>query len=192
MEKQKELNSHLAVVFKEILPAIHNAGFKYWVYGGIGVAGVIGKFIRKNNDIDIYVLSTDFDNVRKLLIKLCSNKKDWKCEDARPIKETGRPKLEIKKGIMEICSMVPVYKTEAGIEFRVKNIEVLPLQAIVQELKKIEGYNFFSPPRDIIKTIFRSFIIERPDILNKGSRRICDITAIFTDAEIGEIQKRIK
>lgn len=192
MEKQKELNSHLAVVFKEILPAINDAGFKYWVYGGIGIAGVIGKFIRENNDVDIYVLSTDFDNIRKLLIELCSNKEDWKCEDAVPIKETGRPKLEIKKGKMEICSMVPVYKTEAGIEFRVKNIEVLSPQAIVQELKTIEGYNFFSPPRDIIKTIFRSFIIERPDILNKGSRRICDITAIFTGAEIGEIQKRIK
>ena len=48
METTQKINEHLGPVFEEVLPAISNAGIKYWVYGGVGVAGINGKYIREN------------------------------------------------------------------------------------------------------------------------------------------------
>jgi len=82
MEEQK-LNNHLSVVFEEILPSLTEAGIKYWVFGGVGVAGVVGKFIRENQDVDTYVLGDDFIKVEPILKKLCEKHGGWDADDWR-------------------------------------------------------------------------------------------------------------
>ena len=52
-------NTHLAPVFNEIFPLLIAQEIKYWVYGGVAIAGVKGSFGRKNADVDVFVLEED-------------------------------------------------------------------------------------------------------------------------------------
>ncbi len=187
-----KFNPDLAVVFKEILPAIHDAGFKYWVFGGIGMAGVAGKVIREDNDdIDVYVIEKDYLAIGKVLDSLFGARGGWKVVP-RKLNEHGRPKLYIYIKEKELFSMVPVYEIEGGIEYRAKTKVVLSRdQALTEEVREIGGYTFFSPHEDVIKSIFRSFIIERPDKLAVGSKHWYDAKAVFTDKEFKELEESI-
>ncbi len=182
-------NEHLSGVFAEILPAFVQACRQYWVYGGVGIAGLKGKFIRDNDDVDIYVTSTDFESARQLLGDLYKRNKVWKLEDATPL--PGRPKVNLLVLGKELLSMVPVYETDKGVEFRANTLELLPREhALTQERRQIGGYSFFSPPESIVKTILRSILIERPNLLtNPKSRRRVDAMAIFSQEELTEIEQ---
>ena len=184
METIYKLNLKLTPVFREILPTITGLGLRYWVYGGIGMAGVAGRIIREDNgDVDVYVLEKDFDPIKKTLHELCVGKNGWK-DDLRPVNIHGRPKLNIYINGDEIFSMVPVYQTDKGVEFRAITKVVLPqVEALTQELRELEDYEFYSPPAIVIKTIFRSFISERPEKLKDGSKHWRDAKAVFTEEE---------
>jgi len=67
METAQKINEHLGPVFEEVLLAISNVGIKYWVFGGVAVAGINGKYIRENQDIDIYVQEEDFWKLEPIL-----------------------------------------------------------------------------------------------------------------------------
>ena len=188
---KKVNNQHLAVVFNEILPFLARAGIKYYVFWGVGVAGVIGKFIRENNDVDIYVLNEDFESVKKLLKNFVLFKKDLKLRTHKPLPVTRRPKFDIYNIMRgkELLSVVPAYKTEGGVEFRVKTAMVLPEHSLDQEPKTVMDFEFFSPPKDTIKAILKSLFVERPKELLGGKRRY-DAMAVFTKEEFGELEKR--
>jgi hypothetical protein len=188
MEKHNN-NPHLAVVFDDILPAIKKAGFRYWVYGGVGVAAVVGKFIRENDDVDIYVLDLDFQSIKAALDTLCRSRVSWGIKEHSPLRRTGRPKFDIVINGTELLSVVPVYKTEEAVEFRVNKADLLPTDlALTQESKEIGGYRFFSPPKDIIKIILRSLITERPYLLIEDPKRRSDAKAVFTQEEFSELE----
>ena len=55
------MNEHLRQIFEAIIPAIENADIAYWVYGGIAIAGLNGAYLRENPDVDIFVMSNDYE-----------------------------------------------------------------------------------------------------------------------------------
>jgi hypothetical protein len=180
------VNEHLAVVFHEMLPAITRAGLRYWVYGGVGVAGVAGRFLperRKNHDVDIYVLNSEFSEVRSVLAGLCSTK-PWRLKDYRPLKN-GRPKFEVHANGLELLSVVPVYETPAGVELLVNTRLGLPAGALTQQLTEVDAYKFFSPSADTIKAILTNLLQHRRT--DAGHLRWIDAKAIFTKDELKRI-----
>jgi hypothetical protein len=184
-----KLNRHLMVVLEKVLPAFTEAGIKYWVYGGIGIAGVAAAPVRDNKDVDIYVLSVDFPRVEPVLQKLCemqnaADPDSWKIEKPGPIKETGRPKLELLIKRRERLSVVPIYKTDKGVEFRIKQSYPLPDTALNQELRTVDGFSFFTPPKEIIQILLLNKILE--------IKHLIDAAAIFSKEEFGHVMETFR
>ena len=161
-QENKPLNEHLAIVFEEILPALTNAGIKYWVFGSVGIAGIVGKFLRENKDVDVYILNEDFSKAESILRQLVENHGDWDADgwvlSYSVMKKTKRPKLELSIKGAERFSSVPVYKVADGIEFRVIETFKLSNDALIQDQKSVISFQFFSPPEVIVLNFFRQLI----------------------------------
>ncbi len=197
---EQKLNQHLGIVFNEILPALTNAGIKYWVFGGIGVAGVVGKFIRENQDADTYVLEEDFPKVEPVLKKLCEEHGAWDADDwalsYSMMKGTKRPKFDVVIKNIERFSVFPVYKVSDGVEFRIIDTVKLTDQALVQEARIIDGFQFFSPPAEIIRQLLHSLAeryikhYDKPKPIDENSKHLIDAKAIFTKEELDDLIQR--
>ena len=199
-----KLNDSIGVIFEHVLPSLTNTGIKYWVYGGIGVAGAVGKPVRSNGDVDIYVLNEDFSKAERVLQQLCeehnvTNMDLWEIKLQKPLR-TGRPKLDFFIRGRERLSVVPIYNTGNGVEFKVNKVFPLPDEALVQELKTVNEYEFYSPPRKIIKMLL-CIMVEREIARYKGEKpveevlkgkRIIDAKAILSAGEFDQIGKRLR
>jgi hypothetical protein len=189
------LNKLLAPVFDEILPALEEAGIRCCVFGGVGVAGVVGSFFRENPDVDTYVFEEDFPKVEAVLKGLCEKHGDWDWDvwklSYSMMKTTSRPKFEISIRGIGRFSIVPVYEETEGIFFKVKEIVKLPSNARERELKEIEGFKFYSASKDVIETVLRSFVEKhiahhdyRKPPLTKDSSLMVDVRMIFGEEEV--------
>lgn len=202
MIEDKDINKHLSPIFDEVLPELTRAGIRYWVFGGIGVAGVNGSYVRENQDIDTYVLEEDFGKVELILRKLVEEHGAWDGDrwslTYSMLKRHKRPRLSLNIKKEERFEVVPVYKIPGGIEVRVADIIVLSEDALVQEERVLEGYHFFSPPKEIIKKLLLSvidfYIRESISKFNLGenSRHIIDLKAIGTKEEVEGVLERIQ
>lgn len=178
------MNEHLVPVFREVLPALEAAGVPYWVYGGMAVAGIVGRFIRENDDVDLYVLDSGFERARTVLDELCLSRPNWRLQDSTPL--LGRPKSGIYVADRELVSIVPVYPA-LGVEFRTKFAETLPRsEALAIERRRIDAGEFVTPSAAAIRQLLRSLIKERPETLLRHKRRL-DATAILTAEELREL-----
>jgi hypothetical protein len=184
-------NDQLAIVFGQMLPVLSAAGLPYWVHGGVGVAAVVGHFFRDNRDVDIYVRRHDFDDACRLLSEISCKHASWALTKAKPLRskhanplDEGRPKAEVFVDGSERLSVVPVYETEQGVEFRPETVEILPADALVQVPRQLGEYRFFSASDAVIRAMLVSLIQER---LSRGKdprrRRWKDLEHLFTEAE---------
>ena len=199
---KQELNEHLEVIFNEVLPALTDAGIKYYVFGGIGMAGIVGRFLRENKDIDVYVLENDFDKAEIVLRQLVEKHGDWDADtwvlSYSMMKKTRRPKLEISIKGTERFSVVPVYKVDDSVEFRVIETFKLSDEALTQELKTVDGFKFYSPPNDVLLDMFRSLIeryiahYNKPEPPKEENRHIIDARAVFPKEEIDDYVRRLQ
>ncbi len=57
------MNEHLAPIFRVVLPELDRSGSKYWVYGGVAIAGIEGEFLRPNPDVDLFVMEDNYEKV---------------------------------------------------------------------------------------------------------------------------------
>ena len=194
MKKNILANEHLAVVFKEILPMLVKENIKYWVYGGVGVAGVAGKFFRTNEDVDIYVLNKDFSKVGKVLKILCEKHggldgDDWALRYSMT-RRALRPKYDLFVKGSELFSVVPIYAARKGVEFRVYQSFLLPKTALSQKLRKIGGFKFYSPPADIVLRLFRALLEQyvlycrRPEPINRNWKYLVDAKKVLPKKEV--------
>jgi hypothetical protein len=201
MEENKT-NSHLTQIFSEVLPALTNANIKYWVFGGVGIAGIVGKFLRENQDVDVYVLEDDFSKTEKILRELVEKHGDWDADrwvlSYSMMKKTKRPKLELSIKGVERFSVVPVYKISDGIEFRVIDILKLSKDALVQEQKSVNGFQFYSPPKNVLLDILRRLIeiyishYKKPELPKENSKHMIDSRAVFSKEELNNYMKRFE
>lgn len=158
-------NRHLEPVFQIMLPALENANIEYWVYGGVGIAAYVGRFIRNNKDVDIFVKDADFETTKSLLNNLCL-KNNFKLKSKKALKN-GRPKFVIyihENDKNEILSVVPIYLKENYTEFLSNEGSIKFSNQILEKVERdISGFKFFTPPDRYIKEIFLDFLILRGD-----------------------------
>jgi hypothetical protein len=150
------MNKHLEPIFNIFISGLEEAGIDYWVYGGVAVAALAGKFIRKNRDIDIFVKETDLDNARSILESRCYDQ-DLVWNECRPLERDGfsRPKLEVRKGRTELLSIVPIYlKDNQAVLVFGNGIKAFSKDILNREEKSISGYQFYTPPDAHIREIF--------------------------------------
>lgn len=188
-------NEHLKPVFEEIIPAITSLGIKYWVYGGVAIASIKGKFYRNNADVDIFVQEKDFEAVSQLVRNYTSKKENL---NAILTVENGRPKIEIKhKGSRyDWFSAVPVYVVGDEVEFKFKEKNKLMNHEVLTEvIRKIDNYTFVTPSDLHIKELFKHYLktkrlMEKNKIDAENFLDINDLQEIFQkDSTLSESLK---
>ncbi len=177
------MNSHLEPVFKILLPSLEDAGLDYWVYGGVGIAVVAGKFIRNNRDVDIFVKEKDYGQAMIILDGVCNNQDNF-CAIPRNTLNKGnylRPKLDIKINKKEIFSMVPIFLKSATATLVFGNgPQAFSLDILKIVKRSLSGYTFFTPTDQSIKEIF----IKSLDSKRNNKKVLKDAFAILTCSEV--------
>ncbi|MCF7836034.1 MAG: hypothetical protein K9M15_02845 [Candidatus Marinimicrobia bacterium] len=172
------MNEHLKPVFQTVLPELEKTQIDYWVYGGVGIVACVGRFIRTNQDVDIFIKDIDFEKARLILEKLC---KQHVFEFS--LIPSERPKIEIRINKNEIFSMIPVYQEENEVVFKYEKKwgdDQRYSDKILEKVeRKILGYKFFTSKDDFIKDMFVRYIKARSDKI-KRPKIIKDAKAILT------------
>jgi hypothetical protein len=175
------MNKHLRPVFNILLPELERARIDYWVYGGIGIAAIMGDFIRENRDVDIFIKESEFKNARSVLDDVC-NQYNFKLL----LKRNLRPKLEVIEK-SEIFSVVPVYLEANLVKFRFMNGSAEYPYRILQKVERhISSYRFFTPPNEYIKKLFIKYLTLRPKKKKEQKTKI-DARAILTGEEFNKL-----
>lgn len=152
-------NEHLKPVFDEIIPAIISMGVKYWVYGGVAIAGIKGRFERKNSDVDVFVLENDFENTQKLLENYASKNPKINAEIDNSV--SGRPKVDLKNvgSSKDWFSVVPVFRIGDNIEFKFdRSKKYMDLEVLSEVRRSVGNYSFITPPNNYIKELFKHYL----------------------------------
>jgi len=150
------MNEHLEPVFNLLLPALDKAGIDYWVYGGVSGAAYVGKFIRSNKDIDIFVREADFERAKLILNNSCIQN-NFQLSEPPPL-SNGRRKVEIRID-SERLSMVPAYIKDHIVELKFKRgSKEYSTQILERVERNISGYKFFSPTDVYIKELFVNYL----------------------------------
>jgi hypothetical protein len=155
------MNEYIRPFFETVLPRLQSEKIRYWIYGGIGYAAMVGRYYRKepNSDVDLFVLDSDFTHVEMILQKICEES-NWKiCKEFL----RSRPKIEIllknNKYWKERLSVVPAYPKNDRVElkFREGSGEYLP-NILDQKERSLEGFTFFTLSDEFLKKLFLEYL----------------------------------
>jgi len=175
------MNEHLEPIFNLLLPKLEENKIDYWVYGGVSIAAFVGKFIRENKDVDVFVKETDFEKARLLLDSLCEQNNLM-----LKLKGNKRPKIEIKVNNIERFSLIPIYQKDNIVVFKYGNKyggdQKYPNRILKRVKRNISGYRFFTPQNEFIKEIFINHMKARPDKKDRPEFKT-DAEAILTPEE---------
>lgn len=179
------MNKHLEPVFKIMLPELEKNEIDYWVYGGVSVAAYVGRFIRRNPDVDVFVKDNDFERVKLILEDLC-NKNNFKLINSPPPKDNRRSKLDIKIDKKRL-SVISVYLKNNVVVFEYPEGDQIYFNQILNKIKRnISGFRFFTPQNEYIKELFKNHIIARPDKRSRLEYKI-DAKAILSSQELAKL-----
>jgi hypothetical protein len=179
------MNEHLQPVFGILLPELEKVGIEYWVYGGVGIAAVVGRFLRYNTDVDIFIEQSEFVRATACLDNACRH------DGLKPHLIPGRrPKFEVKvreTDRSDILSIVPAYRKDGYVEFIFKPRPAqYPEQILTRVPRCIRDHSFFSPPDGYIRELFKTYLTNRPE--KKRSKKVqVDARAIFGPDELREL-----
>lgn len=188
------MNEHLKLVFTLLLPKLDESGIGYWVFGGVSVAGVLGRFHRYNKDIDIFVKNVDFEDARSALESVCQNQvlRHHTVIDS----ETVRPKFEVFGGDgKEVFSMIPIYQKGDCVILRYPSqyggSQEFPIGLLEKEERNVSGYRFFTSQNKYIKELFIKHMKTRPDkkLMMRPNTFRKDAELLLSPLEIREIEK---
>lgn len=175
------MNEHLEPIFNLFLPKLEENKIDYWVYGGISIAAFVGKFVRENKDVDVFIKETDFEKAKLLLDGLCKQN-----NSILKLKGNERPKIEIKVNSTERFSLIPIYQKDNIVVFKYGNRfggnQKYPNRILKRVKRNISGYRFFTPQNEFIKEIFINHMKARPNKKNRPEFRT-DAAAILTPEE---------
>lgn len=183
------MNEHLKPAF-EILTELEKAGIEYWVYGGIGVAASVGRFIRRNKDMDVFVKEDDFERAERALNLFCIENRFKLESDERGVK----PKIKIIINGKESLSLIAVYETVDSIIFKYRKKwggdECYGRQLLERVERKISHFRFFTPPDQYIKEIFKNHMRARPEKKSRADY-ITDAKHILSSEDFAELSWKI-
>lgn len=179
------MNKHLEPVFKIILPELEKSGIDYWAYGGVSVAAYVGRFIRQNPDVDVFVKDNDFERVKLILEDLC-NKNNFKLIYSPPSKDSHRSKLDIKIDKKRL-SVISIYLKNNVVVFEYPEGNQIYSDQILNKIKRnISGFRFFTPQNEYIKELFKNHIIARPGKRSRSRYKI-DAKAMLNSEELAKL-----
>lgn len=200
MQTTQKINEHLRSFFEEVLPAISNAGIKYWVFGGVGVAGIHQKYIRENQDIDIYVQEEDFWKLEPILKDLVEKHGDWDGDywtlTYSMLKRHKRPKFALNIKKVQRFEVTPVYRIPGGIELRVTDPTILSTDALIQEEKYLDGHKFFSAPESVVKKLLKDMVevciknYGKAEHIAEDYKYIVDMRSLFPEDIVRDVIER--
>lgn len=172
------MNKLLKPVFEVLLPKLKEFKIDYWVFGGLSIAAYAGRFIRDNNDVDIFVKDIDFKRAESILDDLC-RQNNFKIKSGSQ-KKDKRPKIEIEIDTIERFSMIPTYQEDGMVVFKYKDGDQKYHNDILKKVERnISGFNFVTPQNKFIKDMFINHIEIRPDKKNREKIKI-DAGAILS------------
>src|SRR5262245_13829240 len=134
------MNDHLTPVFKIVLPALHKARLRYWVYGGVSIAGINGAFLRPNPDVDLFVIERDYEMIAERIAGL-ESALGWRHEDDDSEKRKKRDWFVQGKD-QDILSVVPVFEAGDQITFVFGRDSYTPKNVLTSEVRMIDTFSF--------------------------------------------------
>ena len=174
------MNDHLKPIFEIVIPRLEKANIAYWVYGGVGYASMVGRFYRKNTDVDLFVLENEFEKVEALLEHVCKEG-NWKT--CKSFNRFNRPKIELYAKRRERCSVIPVYKANSYVSFKFsRRPKDYPLDILTPVKRKLESFEFHSPQDNFLKQLLLDYLGCKKKYPNKD-KRIEDARHILSQSE---------
>lgn len=172
------MNDHLKQILEKIIPKMRASNIKYWVYGGLGYASIVGRFYRNIPDVDLFVLDKEFEKVEEILGDLSKENK-WKI--CKTFIRSGRPKIELYINNKERCSVIPVYTIDEYVEFKFsKGSQRYPLDILEQVERKLENFEFYTPQDNFLKLLLLGYLESKT---NYPKKRIEDARHILSKKE---------
>lgn len=176
------MNEYLKPIFEKILPEIDLENLKYWGYGGVANAAMVGKFYRSNPDFDIFILDEEFKRFESILQDICK-KNDWKiCKDFT----NNRIKIEVfikkdNKRWIERMSIIVAHKQDDRVELKFKNgSEEYSSEILTRVERDLEGFKFFTISDNFLKKLFVEYLDSKKKY---PSKRIEDARYILSEKE---------
>ncbi len=175
------MNEHLRQIFEAIIPAIENADIAYWVYGGVAIAGINGAYLRENPDVDIFVMSNDYDETIELVTRF-EKELNWKHCDAKP--QRGRRKREWRMvgERKDIFSVIEVYPVGENVRF-IFGTDFIPQNPLTAVRRRIGDYSFITPSSELIKELLVSKIDSGKLLKDRREKLKHDARVLMSDDE---------
>lgn len=150
------MNEHLKPIFEILLPNLENADTNYWVFGGVALAGMKGKFYRPCRDVDIFVFDRESERTISS-VKAISEKNLWLFKPAKKVR--GRPKWDLLIDNKERFSVMPIYERGSEIEFIFENgPKRFPRELLESVTYRVGIYRFTAPGEDLLKRLLRCYL----------------------------------
>jgi|GEM_PF-1243426 len=146
------MNEHLAPIFSVILPELHRSGSKYWVYGGVAIAGIKGKFLRPNPDVDLFVMEDDYEDIIETISGL-ESKLGWRHEDKDAKKRNKRDWFAPNQN-EDVLSVVPTFPAGDRIRFVFGHGSYTSQNVLTSEIRTTASFSFVTPSTALIKELF--------------------------------------
>ena len=176
------MNEHLAPIFEVVLPELDRSGSKYWVYGGVAIAGIKGKFLRPNLDVDLFVLEHDYENIIDTIAGF-ESKLGWRHDDNNADKRNKRDWFAPGQD-EDLLSVVPVFPTGDRIRFVFGRGSYTSQNVLSSEIRTIAGVSFVTPSAALIKELFLRKAHSGPYLLDSRiSKMKTDATVIMDRKE---------
>lgn len=184
------MNAHLKPVFELVLPAIESAGIAYWVYGGVAIAGINRAFLRKNPDVDVFVMNDDYDKTVGLVARL-EKELGWTHKDAKEQRDRRKRDWFAGGNHRDIFSVVAAYPVkDSRVQFKFGR-DFFPNSPLTEEERRIDSYCFVSPSADLLKELLIAKSNERKPLRERIEKLKIDAKVIMTGDEYSELCARL-
>ena len=184
------MNEHLKPIFETVLPALESVGIPYWVYGGVAIAGVNGSYLRHNPDVDVFVVSENFDRAIAIITDL-ETRLGWEHKDARP--QRGRRKTDwyVTGSRRDIFSVVPVFRDRDRVKFIFEQ-DFVPHNSLSSVIRTIGPYRFTTPSKQFLNELLTSKA-NRGNLLRERKKKLrIDARVIMEDDEYEKFCESLK
>ena len=170
------MNEHLAPIFRVVLPELDRSGSRYWVYGGVAIAGIKGEFRRPNSDVDLFVMEDDYEKIIETIAGF-ESELGWRHEDNDAEKRKKRDWFAPDQK-EDVLSVVPVFPAGGRIMFVFGRGSYTPQNVLSSEIRTIIGFSFVTPSTALIKELFLRKAHSGPFLLDSR------ISKMKTDAKV--------
>jgi hypothetical protein len=175
------MNEHLAPIFRMVLPELDRCGFKYWVYGGVAIAGIKGEFLRHNPDVDLFVMEDHYDKIVQTIAGF-ESRFGWRHEDDDVERRKKRDWFAPDQK-EDVLSVVPVFHAEDRVRFIFGSNSYTPQNVLSSEIRTIAGFSFNTPGTALIKELFLRKAHSGPYLLDSRITKMKIDAKVIMDGE---------